>query len=232
MFHLPAPLPLGRPRSQCYERGLCTWWYKVLVNLKCPWEWTCGLSWPQMPLRVQWGRSGHSLGNAKICSGFQGCPGPGFQKLQPWHLQPSGSVCPGQARSWTRVPQGRSCPPPRRAGSGCAPSSSQARPEEALHPAGPPFLPQENLWSDTASLPPLVLKTTPALGPPGEEGAEPLAGCGSWGRDLVLHRGSCVVTAAGLGAERQRRSSRWDPSPRRGGPFLKPSAAPQPGLFL
>lgn len=151
IFHLPAPLPLGRPSSQCYKRGLCKLWYKVLVNLKCPWEWTYGLSWPQMPLRVQWGRSGHSLGNARICSGFQGCPGPGFRKLQPWHLQPSGSVCPGQARSWTRVPQGRSCPPPRRAGSGCAPSSSQAHPEEALHPAGPPFLPQENLWSDTAS---------------------------------------------------------------------------------
>lgn len=160
-------------------------------------------------------------------------------------LQPQGLFVLGQPRSRLG--------PPRRDGQPRAPSSSQARPEEALHPGGPPFLPQENLWSDKASR--LWFSKPPRhLDPPGEEGAEPHAACGSgagtWFWALYSHSyttgppltaarsGGCVAGVAGR-VGHSSCSQQLPPTPGAGWSFPRglgqapnPPAAPQSRLFL
>ena len=198
---------------------------------------------------------GHSPRNASVCLGFPGVlfPAPplGSGNSNPGFSSPSVSL--------SLASLGLGLGPPGGMGSPHAPSSSQARPEEALHPGGPPFLPQENLWSDKASR--LWFSKPPRHSdPPGEEGPEPQAVCGSWGGDLVLGtpqpllhdrsspRGGQVAGLCGRGGwpgrAGQLLSAALPPSPPphlpgQGGPSFKalaklspPTAAPQPGLFL
>lgn len=81
--------------------------------------------------------------------------------------QPLGPVCPLLSCILDWGLPGRDCPLPLGGMAACAPSTRPGTPRGGAHPVGPhpPFLPQENLWSDKDLQSP-VFKTTPAPGPP------------------------------------------------------------------
>lgn len=88
---------------------------------------------------------------------FTGCTSWRFLKLEsslPGLSGLLGLFVLGGAGPWAGVSQGEAVLLPGGMGNMCVhPPPGQARPEEAPHPGGPhpPFLPQENLWSDKAS---------------------------------------------------------------------------------
>lgn len=127
------------------------------------------VNWPQIPLSLSWEPgtlSRRMLASAAMSGSSHPTPGlsPG---PTPYRVQPLQSACLWWGRALDWGPSGGM-------GSACAPSTRLGTPRGGAHPGGPhpPFLPQENLWSDKASS--LWFSKPPRhQDPPREEGPEP-----------------------------------------------------------